>query len=92
MTATTLLRLSDPAAAEEAMAAIVNRHLEVPRAITADDTLGDLGIVCEVHLLSVQCEIEECLIGAELPHGAVRADMTLADLVALAEAHRGRGL
>jgi len=88
MTTATLLRLSDPAAAEEAMAAIVNRHLEIKRVITADDTLGDLGIVCEAHLLSVQCDVEEEILHAELPHGAVRADMTLRDLVGVVEAHR----
>jgi len=92
MTTATLLRPTDPVAAEDEMAALVTRHLEVPRAITADHTLADLGITCEVHLLSVQCDVEEQIVHAELPHGAVRADMTLADLVALAEAHRGRGL
>lgn len=90
MTTATLLRLTDPAAAEATMAVIVNRHLEMKRTITADDTLADLGIICEAHLISIQCDVEEQLIGDELPHGAVRADMTLADLVALVESTLGR--
>jgi hypothetical protein len=64
---------------------IIARHIEQPREIASGMLLSDLGIICEAHLLSLQCDIEEQIVGAELPHQAVKADMTVADLVALVE-------
>lgn len=67
----------------EKITEILARHIEHPREITADHTLADLGIYCPAHLMSLQCDLEEQIVGDELPHEAVKADMTVADIMAL---------
>jgi hypothetical protein len=75
----------------EDLIAIISRHIEQPRKIEPGDLLVDLGIIQPVHLLTLQCDIEDTLIGHELPGRTVKDSMTVAELAqTIARAREGR--
>lgn len=70
---------------------LIGRHIEQPRSIQPDDLLADLGIVQPAHLITLQCDIEDTLIGYELAARSVKESMTVAELArAIARAREGR--
>lgn len=74
------------------VATIIAGWLETPREIGPDDTMADLGLTCEAVLASIQCEIEEEVLGHEFACPiVVHQDATVADLVDAVEAGRVLG-